>query len=91
MVRIFSKIFHRLENVYSALYLVAIVSFLGYFLALVRNWLLAVFFGAGTDLDIYFAAFKIPDFLYIVTASFVSAFALVPIFEKKNTDITARI
>lgn len=34
------------------------------FLGLIRDRLLAGFFGAGQELDIYFAAFRIPDFVY---------------------------
>jgi len=33
------------------------------FLGLVREWLLASTFGAGSDLDAYFVAFRIPDFI----------------------------
>jgi len=33
-------------------------------LGLIRDRLLAGEFGAGSELDIYFAAFRIPDFVY---------------------------
>lgn len=33
-------------------------------LGLIRDRLLAGSFGAGPELDIYFAAFRIPDFVY---------------------------
>ena len=55
-------------------------------LALVRDRLLAHHFGAGTELDIYYAAFKIPDLLFVTVASLVSISALVPLFAKKETE-----
>lgn len=49
-------------------------------LGLVRDRILAGTFGAGEELDIYFAAFRVPDFMYsIVIGGAVSA-AFVPVF-----------
>ncbi|MCX6713330.1 MAG: murein biosynthesis integral membrane protein MurJ [Candidatus Vogelbacteria bacterium] len=47
-------------------------------LALVRDHLLAGRFGAGQTLDIYYAAFRIPDLVYATIASFVSVTVLIP-------------
>ncbi len=49
-------------------------------LGLLRDRLLAGNFGAGVDLDIYFAAFRIPDFVYgvLITGGIVAAF--LPVF-----------
>lgn len=57
------------------------------FLGLIRDRLLAGHFGAGEELDIYFAAFRIPDFIYgiLITGGIVAAF--LPVFSeyfKKN-------
>ena len=52
-------------------------------LALFRDRLLANSFGAGEELDIYYAAFRIPDFIYIAIASFVSITVLVPFLVEK--------
>ncbi len=49
-------------------------------LGLLRDRLLAANFGAGVDLDIYFAAFRIPDFVYgvLIMGGIVAAF--LPVF-----------
>lgn len=53
-------------------------------LGLFRDRLLAGTFGAGHSLDIYYAAFKIPDFFYnIVSLSLVSVAVLIPFFLEK--------
>lgn len=45
-------------------------------LALFRDRLLASKFGAGADLDVYFAAFRIPDFVYgvLIAGGIISVF-----------------
>ena len=51
-------------------------------LALIRDRLLAGKFGAGEELDIYFAAFRIPDFVYgILVLGGISA-VFLPIFSE---------
>jgi len=50
------------------------------FLGLLRDRLLAGTFGAGQMLDIYYASFKIPDFLYIISLSIASVTVLIPFF-----------
>ena len=47
-------------------------------LALIRDRLFAGTFGAGETLDIYYAAFRIPDFILITGASLVSVSILIP-------------
>jgi putative peptidoglycan lipid II flippase len=47
-------------------------------LALVRDRLLASTFGAGSELDLYYVAFRLPDLLYVSLASFVSVTVLIP-------------
>ncbi len=53
-------------------------------LALLRDRLLASNFGAGKTLDIYYASFRIPDFLYVFSLFLVSATALIPLFLDKK-------
>ncbi|MBI4121022.1 MAG: murein biosynthesis integral membrane protein MurJ [Parcubacteria group bacterium] len=55
-------------------------------LALVRDRLLAGHFGAGLELDIYYAAFRIPDFVFISLASLVASAVLIPFFVGKLGD-----
>jgi len=65
--------------------LLAIVAFANSFLGLFRDRLLATNFGASVDLDIYYAAFRIPDFLFALALLFVAGTAFIPIFiERKN-------
>jgi putative peptidoglycan lipid II flippase len=51
-------------------------------LGLVRNRLLAENFGAGEQLDAYFAAFRIPDFVYNILIVGGIAVAFIPIFSE---------
>ena len=83
MVRRIFTAFHKEWNgLHEAAYLLGIFAFLSQILALFRARLLAGLFGAGTELDIYYTAFRIPDFLYIAVASLVSVTVLVPFFIK---------
>ncbi len=51
-------------------------------LALVRDRLFAAEFGAGQTLDIYYAAFRIPDLLFATVASLLSLYALLPVLSR---------
>lgn len=61
----------------AALFL-GLFSFFSLLLAFVRDRLLAHIFGASTELDIYYAAFRVPDFLFVTVASVVSLSVLIP-------------
>lgn len=52
-------------------------------LALLRDRLLAHVFGAGTTLDLYYASFRIPDFLFAVVASILSASIIIPFLSER--------
>jgi len=71
------------NGLHEAAYLLAIFALLSQLLALVRDRLLAHHFGASVTLDIYYAAFRIPDFLFISIASLVSLFVLIPFLTDK--------
>jgi len=53
---------------------------------LFRNAVIASSFGIGTQLDAYYAAFKLPDLLFTVVAGGALATAFIPVF----ADYTAR-
>lgn len=53
-------------------------AFLSQLLGLIRDRMLASVIGPGPVLDIYYAAFRIPDFLYISIASLASVTVLLP-------------
>ncbi len=52
-------------------------------LALLRDRFLAGTFGAGKTLDVYYASFILPDYLYTFLLFIVSAWALIPVFLEK--------
>ena len=67
-------------------YLIGSTALISAILGLIRNRLLAHFIGAGETLDIYFAAFKIPDFIFLFSTSFISIFAILPFFSDKENE-----
>lgn len=65
-------------NLHAAAYAVASLTLLAQIVALFRDRLFAFSFGAGPFLDAYYAAFKIPDTIFALIASLVSAYVLIP-------------
>jgi len=47
-------------------------------LALLRDKILAYTFGAGLELDIYYASFRVPDLVYALVSSMLASVVLVP-------------
>ena len=62
--------------------IIGLATIIGSILGILKNTVLAARFGATRDLDIYFAAFRLPDFLYslLVFSSLSSSF--MPVFAK---------
>lgn len=77
--RIFSLLEREIRGLHEAAYLLAFFALLSQALALVRDRTFAHVFGAGQELDIYFAAFRIPDLAFAFLTIFVSSFALIPL------------
>ncbi|MEK7065907.1 MAG: lipid II flippase MurJ [Patescibacteria group bacterium] len=71
------------NGLHTAAYLIAGFTFVAQLLAIVRDRLLAHMFGAGSELDVYYAAFRIPDFLYVAIASLVSISVLIPFLAER--------
>ncbi len=67
---------------HQAAYLLATFALGSQLLALVRDRLLAGTFGAGHELDLYYAAFRIPDLLFATVASLLSLYALLPVISR---------
>jgi putative peptidoglycan lipid II flippase len=83
MRQIFGKIFnHESKTVNSAALVLAVTSFLSAVLGILRDRLLAQKFGAGDNLDIYYASFRIPDFISTVLILGAIAAAITPIFSR---------
>jgi len=76
--RILRLISLDVSGVHAAAYLLAASAFSSQLLALIRDHLLAGTFGAGLKLDIYYAAFRIQDFIFFSVASLVSLAVLIP-------------
>lgn len=75
----------EVSGLHQAAYLLGFFALSSQVLALVRDRLLAHYFGASLTLDIYYAAFRIPDFIFITVASMVSVSVLIPfIVDKMN-------
>jgi putative peptidoglycan lipid II flippase len=84
--------FHKeIAGVHQAAFLLGAFTLMSQLLALVRDRMLANFFGAGQTLDLYYTAFRIPDLLFASVASLVSISVLIPFFSgvfehsKENT------
>ena len=75
----------EISGVHQAALLIGVSSILAKILALYRDRLLAGTFGAGETLDIYFAAFRVPDFLYFVSLILATSVAILPIFMHKES------
>ncbi len=76
----FSVIGREIRGLHEAAYLLAGFALMSQLLALVRDKLLAYSFGAGQSLDMYYAAFRIPDLIFVSIGSLVSASVLLPFF-----------
>lgn len=66
--------------------LLGLFAFLSQILAFLRDRLLAHIFGAGIELDIYYAAFRIPDFIFVSVASVVSLSVLIPFIIERDEE-----
>lgn len=76
----FKAIGMEIRGLHEAAYLLAFFALSSQLLALVRDKLLAYTFGAGHALDVYYAAFRVPDVIFAVVGSLVSASILLPYF-----------
>lgn len=75
----------RLEaefTVPKATFIVALLTLLSRISGLIRTRLLTSTFGAGETLDVYFAAFRIPDFIMNLLVLGTLTVALLPVFTK---------
>ncbi|MEK7584935.1 MAG: lipid II flippase MurJ, partial [Patescibacteria group bacterium] len=70
------------SSLHEAAFLLGSLALVSQILALIRDRLLAASFGAGLELDTYYAAFRVPDLLYVSLASFMSVTVVLPFFTK---------
>src|SRR4030065_1139108 len=77
------KIFNsQAKNLTFAAVLLSASALISRLLGLIRDRLLAGTFGAGEELDIYFAAFRIPDFVYGILITGGNSAVFLPIFSE---------
>lgn len=77
------------ESVISAAFVITVAGLVSNLLGLVRDRLLASTFGAGDTLDVYYAAFRIPDLIYSLLILGSMSAAFIPVFtglRSKNGD-----
>ncbi len=77
--------YQEVRGLHRAAYVLAIFAFGSQLLALLRDRLLAHDFGADVTLDIYYAAFRVPDLLFVLFASTLSVYVLIP-FVTRTTE-----
>ncbi|OGG59867.1 hypothetical protein A2765_04765 [Candidatus Kaiserbacteria bacterium RIFCSPHIGHO2_01_FULL_56_24] len=82
--RAFSFLTAEVRGLQAAAYILAVSSFLSSILALLRDRLLAHLFGAGSLLDLYYAAFRIPDAVFIGIGALVSVYMLIPELARRD-------
>ncbi len=84
MIKKFTRCFTNGEksskSILNAAFLVASLGLASRFLGLIRDRILASKFGAGDTLDIYYAAFKIPDLIFNLLILGALSAAFIPVF-----------
>ncbi|MBX4189035.1 murein biosynthesis integral membrane protein MurJ [Candidatus Parcubacteria bacterium] len=87
MVKKFLTLLYKeTSTLHQAAYLLGFFALLSQVLAFLRDRLLAHVFGAGSELDTYYAAFRIPDFLFVTVASIVSLSVIVPFIVEREEE-----
>jgi putative peptidoglycan lipid II flippase len=76
--RILERIAAPIRGLHQAAYLLAALTLASQLLALLRDRTFAHTFGAGQTLDLYYAAFRVPDLVFALVSSLVSAYVLIP-------------
>lgn len=74
----------EMSSLHQAAFLLGSFALLSQILALVRDKLLAHAFGAGQVLDLYYAAFRVPDFIFVTVGSLVSVSVLIPFLVERE-------
>jgi putative peptidoglycan lipid II flippase len=74
------KFITRRSSIFEATLVLAVASLVSRLFGLIRDRTLAAHFGAGNVLDSYYAAFKIPDFIFNLLILGALSSAFIPIF-----------
>ncbi|MDD2657463.1 MAG: lipid II flippase MurJ [Candidatus Pacebacteria bacterium] len=79
------------RGLHQAAYLLAALTLASQALALLRDRTFAHTFGAGQVLDLYYAAFRVPDLVFALVSSLVSAYVLIPRITGMDRESTRRL
>lgn len=88
--RVVNFVYREVRGLHQAAYIIALFAIGSQLLAIVRDRLLAHTFGAGIDLDLYYAAFRVPDLLYVLFASVLSIYILLPFVNRYTEQVSDR-
>jgi len=78
---VIEKLFNNKKTtIASAAFILGAASLISRLLGLLRDRVLAGKFGAGNDLDIYYAAFRIPDLVYSILVLGALSAGFIPVF-----------
>jgi putative peptidoglycan lipid II flippase len=80
-----------IRSLHQAAYLLAVLTLASQALALLRDRTFAHTFGAGQTLDLYYAAFRVPDLVFALVSSLVSAYVLIPRLTNMDREATKRL
>lgn len=72
----------EIEGIAAGAMIVSVASFASRLLGVLRDRLLATQFGAGNTLDAYYAAFRLPDFLYNLLVLGALSAGFIPLFSE---------
>lgn len=86
VTRVLNLFYREIKGLHQAAYILALFALASQILAIVRDRLLASQFGAGSELDVYYAAFRIPDLLFVLFASVLSVYVLLPFVTAAQTE-----
>lgn len=78
----FDKFSNGIYSVNAAALLIGAASLLSRILGVLRDRILAAHFGAGRELDIYYTAFQVPDFMSVIFLLGAGSAAILPIFQE---------
>ncbi len=87
----YSRITAPIQGLHQAAYLLAGLTLASQLLALLRDRTFAHTFGAGQTLDLYYAAFRVPDLVFAVVSSLVSAYVIIPRITGLDREATKKL
>ncbi len=87
----YSRIATPVQGLHQAAYLLAALTLASQALALLRDRTFAHTFGAGQVLDLYYAAFRVPDLVFAIVSSLVSAYVIIPRITGMDAKETRRL